>query len=196
MLPSEAWNAAMKRKRGTTGRNQFSKARDLGLEVPVVSEETKQKIRESNLGKVWSEDKRSKHSAVMKKVVAKNPDSYSKNNVVGRVKNIEYNGHILKGSWELATAQWLDSLGILWESEVNPQLYFWNGSEHLYFPDFYLPDENIYLEVKGYKRDRDEAKWSSFVGNLVIIDKNVIHQLSKFTVNGLVKTCSYKGSVD
>lgn len=194
LLPekSETWKKSMEKKRGRTARNQFSKARELGLPVPIVSEETRLKLRKASIGRVWSEEERKRHSKRMKQAVIDNPDSYAKHNVVGRVKNVEYNGHILKGSWELIVAKWLDSMDISWMSEVNPKQYNWNGSEHLYFPDFYLPNEDVYIEVKGYMRERDLAKWSSFDGTLVIIDKTVINKLNEFdTIAQLVEQRAY-----
>lgn len=143
----------------------------------------------------WSNERRLSHSNAMKKAVAKNPDSYTKNNVCGRVKMIEYNGVMLKGSWEVITAKWLDSFNIKWESEVNPQFYFWNGGDHLYFPDFYLPDHNVYIEVKGHKTDRDEAKWSQFKGTLVIIDNTNIKKLIDLNLEQCIIKHTYKGPI-
>jgi hypothetical protein len=36
------------------------------------------------------------------------------------------------------------------------------GKSHRYFPDFYLPETEEYIEIKGYKTERDEAKWKYF----------------------------------
>lgn len=127
----------------------------------------------------WTDERRQRFSERMKIAVRSNPDSYSKNNVCGRVKIYEYNGVKLKGKWELEFAKWLDKMGIIWESECNPQPYFWNNSWHMYFPDFYLRDHNIYVEVKGFKRDRDIAKWKQFEGDLIIVDKDVISILNE-----------------
>ena len=130
----------------------------------------------------------------MKRAVRENPDSYSKNNVSGRVKIVEYNGVKLKGSWELITAQWLDSINVKWKAEVNPQEYIWNNSTHLYFPDFYLTDYDVYIEVKGYKRDRDDAKWTSFDGTLTIIDTKIIHKLGQFNnIEEFINKQTYSG---
>lgn len=133
----------------------------------------------------WTTEFRKKHSKAMKKAVEKNPDSYSKNNVSGRVKIVEYKGHKLKGSWEVKTAKWLDSQSIKWKNEVNPQPYFWNNSWHLYFPDFWLEELDIYIEVKGYKTERDNAKWSQFKGTLLIVDSQIIDNLDDLTINDL-----------
>lgn len=87
----------------------------------------------------------------------------------------------MKGSWELIFAKWLDATGVEWTNEVDPFPYLWNGRTHQYFPDFFLPLEEVYVEVKGFKRERDDAKWSSFPKPLVIVDKTTIHNMAEFT---------------
>jgi hypothetical protein len=74
---------------------------------------------------------------------------------------------------------------------VNPQPYYWNGKWHLYFPDFFLPDHNAYIEVKGYQTDRDDAKWAHFKGTLVIVDSSVIHKLNTMTLEETIKNFTY-----
>ena len=164
--------------------NQYIKAMKLGLPKPEVSTETRAlhaKNSKAHADKYWSiEENHAKHSIAMKKAVRNNPDSYSKNNVCGRVKLIDYNGTKLKGSWEVKVAKWLDSNNIEWQTEVNPQEYMWNGSEHLYFPDFYIPNNGMYIEVKGFKRARDIAKWTQFKLPLIIIDNTNIHNLDDY----------------
>jgi hypothetical protein len=141
----------------------------------------------------WTEEKRKKLSNDMKKTVEENPDSYSKNNVSGRVKNIEYNGVVLKGTWELIMAKWLDSMNIKWTNETKPHSYFWNDNWHLYFPDFYLSEQDVFIEVKGFKRERDISKWNHFKPKLVIIEKNNINALNSFeTIDCLIEKCQWK----
>ncbi len=56
--------------------------------------------------------------------------------------------------------------------------YYWNESYHRYFPDFKLIDyDNVFIEVKGYERDRDKAKWEQFPHKLIIIKKEEIEKL-------------------
>ena len=38
-----------------------------------------------------------------------------------------------------------------------------------YKPDFYLVDENLYIEVKGYETDLDHDKWSQFPHQLKVL---------------------------
>ena len=118
----------------------------------------------------------------MKEVVKNNKDSYSVNNVSGRVKtytktffNKEYK---FKGTWELLVAEKLFQEGIYFSNNIEPIEYIWNedGKKHLYFPDFYIPSINMYIEVKGYMRKRDIDKWNS-LDNLIIFKENEIKQL-------------------
>jgi len=159
---------------GKKGTNQFTKEGS----TYVVSKETRQKLSKAFKGKKYSAEHRARHSVAMLEAVKRHPDSYSKNNVVGRVKNIEYNGCILKGSWELKVAQYLDTHNIRWTNDIQPFPYIWEGKERSYFPDFYLLDKDVYLEVKGYKRDRDVAKWQHFPHTLIVIDSNTIDNLN------------------
>lgn len=126
----------------------------------------------------WTDENREKHSQRMKKVVEDNPESYSTNNVSGRVKLYEYNGIKLKGTWEVKIVTLLDKFNIKWTNNIKPFPYYWNNSWHLYFPDFYLIDYDLFIEVKGYQRDRDIEKWK-VLDNLLVIKKKEIYSFSK-----------------
>jgi len=114
----------------------------------------------------------------MRNAVLKNPDSYTANNVSGRTPIINYKNFKLKGSWELETAKWLDRQNIKWTTVKEGFDYFWENSLHTYYPDFYLPEYNMFIEVKGYERERDKAKWS-VVNNLIVIKKHEINLMKK-----------------
>ena len=56
---------------------------------------------------------------------------------------------MLDSSWEEALAMRLDELDINW---LRPDPMKWvdaDGLDHNYFPDFYLPDFDIYLDPKN-----------------------------------------------
>ena len=60
-----------------------------------------------------------------------------------------YKGVLLDSSWELALAQRLDELNVKW---IRPEPIQWhdeNGTAHHYFPDFYLPEFDLYLDPKN-----------------------------------------------
>ena len=65
----------------------------------------------------------------------------------------------MRSSWEVAFALWLDHCGIKWEYEKKK---FCLSKGHYYTPDFYLPDQNEYVELKGWLTKRDEKKIARF----------------------------------
>ena len=102
----------------------------------------------------------------------------------GRAPKIDYESPIaglikLDGSWELKVAKYLDSINVKWKR--NKERFKYNniikGGVSTYCPDFYVEDWNEYIEVKGYKTDLDEVKWSQFKYNLQIWDKNKLKEL-------------------
>ncbi len=172
--------------KGYKTTNQFIKAKELGLEIPKVSEETKFKIGNAWRGKHHTEEQKKKLSESMKNAVRKYPESFSSSNVNGRVKHYNYNGFKLDGLWELEVAKYLDSKNIKWIKPNNGFEYEWNNDIHIYYPDFYLPEYNYYIEVKGYQRDRDLYKWQS-VSNLIIIKRKEIDEIRNNTYSlGLI----------
>jgi hypothetical protein len=138
----------------------------------------------------WNENTRNKHSLRMKQVVKENPDSYSSNNVSGRVKMYEINSSTgltkVKGKWELAVAEWLNQNKIRWTNKIEPFPYYWNNSWHLYFPDFHLLDSDELIEVKGFETDRDRAKWSAVTKKLIIVNEEIINDLEQLRAGGLL----------
>lgn len=179
-------------KEKKTIRNGYTKAKEQGR-IYIISKETRKKLGEASHKRVWSDESRLKLSLSMKLAVQKYPESYNKNNVCGRVKNITYLSRtgeeiILKGSWEYMVAKFLDDNNISWTNNIHPFEYVYNDTKHFYFPDFYLYDYDIYLEVKGYKRDKDIAKWNNFPKLLVVLEKREIELIKKneFSIENLI----------
>jgi hypothetical protein len=171
---SEVWKKAMKNKKGA---NQYTKALNLKLPKPQISDETRKKLSESSKKQIWSEDRRKIHSDIMKKVVEKNPDSYSSSNR-GRTKQIIFDGIKFQGKWELEFYQYCKKNNIQIERSNEWFEYEWNGTRK-YFPDFYLKQYELYVEVKGYETERDRAKWNFFPKKLKIIKKQDILLIRK-----------------
>ena len=66
-----------------------------------------------------------------------------------RRKTIMYNGIMMDSTWEVELAKRLDDLNIKWE---RPKPIKWvdeNGLSHNYFPDFYIPEMDVYLDPKN-----------------------------------------------
>ncbi|MBC8147224.1 MAG: hypothetical protein H8E98_04490 [Bacteroidetes bacterium] len=171
------------------GSNQYIKAKELGLLPPIISETTRKIMGEKAamaLKKYYSNpENRKKQSDTMKKAVSEHPESYSSNNVCGRVKSVDFVDSFgkdtkLNGKWEVKFAEFLTSKNIKWTNDVKPEPYFWKESWHMYFPDFYLPDLDVYIEVKGYERDRDRKKWKQFPKKLVVVKQKEINDLDEW----------------
>lgn len=171
------WNKK-KKENDIPGQNQYTKAKSLGI-VISISEETRKKMSESNKGKEISLERKKKLSDIMRRVVKEKPESYSSSNVNGRVKKVEYNGLTLDSSWELQFVKWCDSNNVKWIRPTIGFEYEWFGIR-TYYPDFYLVDLDLYVEIKGYQRDRDLKKWNS-VSNLIVIKQKEIDNIKNNT---------------
>ncbi len=105
------------------------------------SEETKQKMRIYHIGKLPS------------------PKS-------GRGRGSYYNSLLqdkiwLRSSYELKFAQYLDKNNIPWLYEIET----FNLGDTTYTPDFYLPTSNLWIEIKGYMREKYQIKINKFLDN-------------------------------
>ncbi len=165
--------------------NQWTKSKETGVPY-TMKEETKEKMRisakETN-SRRWDEEERKRHSQSMKRAVQENPQSYTSSNR-GRTKQIEFDGVKFQGRWELVFYTYCKENSIEIERSNEWFEYEWNGTRK-YFPDFYLPEKDIYVEVKGYETDRDRAKWASFPKSLKVVSKKEIDEIKKGTFLGL-----------
>lgn len=149
-----------------------------------ITEESRRKWSESGKRQVWSIQRKIEAKEYMRRAVLEHPESYTSSNR-GRVKQAEIDGIKMHGTWEVLFYQWAK------EKELNPQRclkpfpYEWNGTRN-YFPDFYLPTLNVYVEVKGLETERDRAKWAHFPEKLIVLRKSEIEQIKKGTFRGLI----------
>ena len=67
---------------------------------------------------------------------------------------------IMDSTWETVMAMRLDELNVKWERDENMKLEYRSktGRKRNYIPDFYLPDYDVYIEVKGYWTDAAKYK--------------------------------------
>ena len=170
-------NSLRTRKDRGTFRNQWS---DPNYEL---KDSTRKKLSDHSKSIVWSEEQKIKHSERMKKAVEAYPNSYTSSNR-GRVKQFEYKGIKFQGTWELEFYKFCEEKNIAIERSNEWFEYEWNGIRK-YFPDFYLPEKDLYIEVKGYETERDRAKWTAFPKRLKIIKKSDIIDIRKRTWTGL-----------
>jgi hypothetical protein len=86
----------------------------------------------------------------------------------------------LQGSWEEKLAKFFDKLKVDWKRNRVGYKYIFEGKERMYFPDFFLPKLNLYVEVKGYETSKDTAKWNQFPFRLLIAKKKEIEDLDEW----------------
>jgi len=105
---------------------------------PIPTQEIKDKISRSCKGKTGG---------------------YRTKSGTSRIHGSYYKGIWMDSSWELRCAIRMDEKGIKWERDYNRYLVYFddNGEEHKYHPDFYLPNLNVYLEIRGY--DKKERRY-------------------------------------
>lgn len=143
-----------------TPSNQYLKAQRLGLPKPEPTKDSRQKwsaaATRNNL--MRSADVNKKISDTCKARVAAGTWHVS----VAKRLQILYKGIILHSTWELAYAQYLDDNNIEWLRCTDKFPYLYEGRLRHYTPDFYLVGIETYIEIKGFTRPKDEAKWEQF----------------------------------
>ncbi len=77
----------------------------------------------------------------------------------------------LDSSWEKKFVDHLISLNIKWVKNTNKWgfKYKFNDRFFTYYPDFFLPDLNIWIEIKGMEKEKDKFKWEQFPAKLIIL---------------------------
>lgn len=83
---------------------------------------------------------------------------------------------VCRGSWEPKVVDYLNekNINFNWQIPINLP----NG--RLYIVDLYLPDQDIWVEIKGYSRESFQKKWIVFqemYPNSVIWDKDILVQM-------------------
>ena len=92
---------------------------------------------------------------------------------------------LMDSTWEVAMAERLDHLKISWERKEDMKLTYYSktGRKRNYIPDFYLPEYDTYIEVKGYWTDAARYKMESVQSTnpvkIVILES--LDAVNKFT---------------
>jgi hypothetical protein len=73
-------------------------------------------------------------------------------------KWIKYKSINMRSTWEVAYAKYLDKQGIKWLYEHKT----FDLGKCTYTPDFYLPESDTYVEIKGWWRDDAKKKFKMF----------------------------------
>lgn len=105
-----------------------------------------------------SAETKGKLSSIRSKIIEEMGVGGFKNIKWYKVKNINGDEFILRGTWEVKVANWLNLRNILWVRKKYLKYKNTDGVNRTYCPDFYLSEFNIYIEVKGYFSQLDKNK--------------------------------------
>ena len=101
-----------------------------------------------------------------------------------------YEGVKYQGSWEFKLGLWLKNNGIsfLCHKGVKSFSYTLNNTVKTYCPDFYIPREDYYIDVKGYFSDSDRMKMDEVRktyphARFEIYDKKRLSEIGAFTID-------------
>lgn len=115
----------------------------------------------------------------------------NKNGIHRGNKGATYNGIRMDSMWEVAVAEYLDRVGIEWE--YSPCV-FPLSERRSYRPDFRLADGS-FIEVKGYWRPENRAKFSDFLSKYPEV-KIDVWEKPKLLELGLIDRAGYKRTGD
>lgn len=172
---------------GKKGKNQYIKAKELGLPIPSMSDETKKKISDKcheRFKNGLPEKTKLRISNTIKNKIKNDEWHYS----FSKTRTYDYNGIKLYGKWELAYAKYLDRNNINWVRPKEKFDYIFEGKSRTYTPDFYLTSTREYIEIKGYETNKDRAKWSHFPidKTLVVLNGEKLYMLGIISKDQLV----------
>jgi hypothetical protein len=149
-----------------------------------LSTEYKHKISISLKGKSFklSPEKESERRKKISESMKKNPKCGGLREGSGRGKKVWYDSQIagevyLRSTYELEYVKWLDTNGIKWKPNLIKFPYEYKGKIHYYYPDFYLIDKDEYVEVKGFRTDKDLEKWKNFPYKLTVLMREDLRAL-------------------
>lgn len=113
--------------------------------------------------------------------------------MVGRAKPSSHRGFrddlglFFRSTWEANVARVLTLMDIKWVYEPKAFPVKVSGEDSSYTPDFYLPDKDIFIEVKGYWFGKGKSKFDSFSEKYktVLIDLPVYKLIQDTFMDGI-----------
>jgi Mor family transcriptional regulator len=110
-----------------------------------------------------------------------------------------FEGIKYQGSWEFKAGLWLRKNNVLFLSHCGYRGFEYekNGVTHTYLPDFYVPNENHYIEVKGYFSKEDQEKINCVKAKypdlkIKIFDKDILKNENILSIDKELGICIEK----
>lgn len=177
------------------------KAKRISRIKNTLTELAKQgKLKLQNMTRKERQEYGRKMSIALKKGVV---EGRVKPNLGGfKTKYVRTNGEllILRSKWEAEVAKLLDKLNVVWQYEPFYVQYF-NTEKRLMsntLPDFYLPEQNLMIEVKGASisspSTKDKLRWLHAHGyNVLLIGRKEIKLIRRNEINYITKKIFQEG---
>jgi len=91
----------------------------------------------------------------------------------------------LRSTWEVKVAKIFDEFHLKWLYESERVLV----GDHVYVPDFFLPELGVYVEVKGIPSAKFVSLWPVFceTRKAILIDKDVFKTAETYLLSELGK---------
>ncbi len=116
-------------------------------------------LHNNNIGNKYASGKQSKQRKRNTNKIMKNLFRNGKIKPNFKIKPFFWSGFKFRSSWEARFARECDDLGIKWYYEKH---YFCLSDGTIYIPDFWLPKERKFVEVKGYWYPHSRKKFKLF----------------------------------
>lgn len=136
------------KKRTLEQRIRISERTKEGMNNPIV----KSKISKANRSRVYTKEQKEKRSLISRNLW-KNPNYANKCSNPRYGNKPVYNGTRFMSDTEMLFAKKLDELNIKYKYQAGPFKYLKrrDNKYHNYYPDFYLLEYDLYLEIKYRK---------------------------------------------
>lgn len=114
-------------------------------------------------------------------------------NLCGKGKRGYYKGYYCQSSWELAYVIYQLEHNVNFKRNTKGFSYKLDGIQRSYFPDFYLIDEDTYVEIKGYYDNKTQEKERQFPQDkkLQILKKAEMQPILEYVINKYGKNYIY-----
>lgn len=99
----------------------------------------------------------------------------------GRSKSGWYKGYYCGSSYELAWVIYNIDHKIEFKRNTEGFDYIFEGESYKYYPDFIKGD--VYYEIKGFKREKDNAKFKYFPHKLKVLFKKELREIFEYVKN-------------
>jgi len=144
----------------------------------IFTLEQRAKLSKTKLGHTVSAATRRKLSASIKRIAKHGKDHHRWAKSPVHPKRLLYNGQSFRSSYEVRFAKALDARRIAWKYE--PRRF--NLGAFTYTPDFYLPRDKAYWEIKGWYDPQSKRKVELFREQnpgipLVLANKSILEMM-------------------